>query len=692
MNIAEFLLAVLFYLVFFGFGFIGLPLTVRLFENKLVAYIAAKLFGLIIFGYGIWLAASLHFLSYQSKGIIFFLWILAIVIGIYLCRHFFSVQPAVFKKILLIEGLTFVIYFIYLFLRSHNPDINGTESFMDMAFLSSAGKTDYFPFIDPWFAGKTVNYYYYGSYLMSLISNIGKIPYALAYNLALGLIYAQSFLLAGLLGYLLTRSKVLAATAAFLVTTAGTLFFAGCTIQAYMANPVQVCSFASSTRLFTPSYIINEIPSYSFTVGDLHAHFLALPFFLFVLLLYFYMPSLKQFRWLWTIAFCLSVATVALINIWDGISLICLIGILLLLRWWFESKDLSLKDRLKWLIDLLLLGAGAVSAMALLMLPAILTFKSPIMGIGWIPAYVKTFDLHNVQWPTPLIAQAGMWGLMLLGIFWGFFNKRKEIKNQAFVLASLVLALGILIGIEFLFVRDIYSVANPPYFRANTTFKFGYHAWTLLVIVFVFSVKLLFGPGEFKPMTLKKILASLLFIVVVMAGSIFPYQAIKQYYSGPSKGLGGSEWMAESNSDDWEAINYINNNLSGRKVIAEAVGDSYTSYARISTFTGSVAPMGWKSHEWTWRLDAKSAKKAIPGQQTETGWSNISAIDNEIKTLYETTDPEKAKQIIRKYGIEYVYIGSLERSIYPALNADKFSSFANSVFTSNGSTLYAVNK
>jgi len=101
------------------------------------------------------------------------------------------------KDIIKIELISLTIYSLYLLLRSFNSAATsgGAENFMDIAMLSAAGKTHYFPFIDPWYAGKLVNYYYYGSYLSSLVSNLSNTSYVFSYSFMLGIIYCQSTLL-----------------------------------------------------------------------------------------------------------------------------------------------------------------------------------------------------------------------------------------------------------------------------------------------------------------------------------------------------------------------------------------------------------------------------------------------------------------------------------------------------------------
>lgn len=702
MNIAQFLLAIVYYLVFSLFVLIGLPLLRRLIPHKTLAYVASKPAGLILFGYGIWLLSSFHILDYQWRWFILALYVIAVLVGLYYSRSFFS-SPALaaetkknkkntpsprsfYKKILLIEGVTLLVYLVYLYIRSYNPAINGTERFMDMMLLTSAGKTHYFPFADAWYAGKTINYYYYGSYLMSLISNLTHIPYALTYTFSLGLLYCESSLLAATLVFSLTRSKFFAVLAAFLVTTAGTAFYAGCTIHDALLPVPQTCSYASSTRLYTPSYIINEIPSYSFTVGDLHAHLLALPFFIFDLILFYLLATTERPDWkLWFIT-GLALATSGMINLWDVVTAASLLGVLALIKAFLARGQPKVAAR--WLIS----AAGTIIFTIILMLPDILRFQSPVAGIGFDPSYVALHHLTNVQYPTPLLAELGMWGIFLAGVIWFFVAKRKQWRDYLYLLVLSIVAVGIIIGVELFFIKDIYSVANPPYFRANTTFKFGYHAWTLLCVTFSVAMWALWRRLPNQKRSINSSAAAVLVVLAVGAGLFYPYQAVEQFYlsTGTHGNLDGSQWMATAAPGDLATINYINQNFHDRYLIAEAVGDSYTTYSRITTYTGMITPMGWKTHEWTWRFDAKAAEKAKPGQTVETGWGPISLVAQDIQMLYETPSAAVAQQIISKYKIQYVYIGGLEHTAYPGLQEQKFYQLGTVIFSADGSELLKV--
>ncbi len=122
-------------------------------------------------------------------------------------------------------------------------------------------------------------------------------------------------------------------------------------------------------------------------------------------------------------------------------------------------------------------------------------------------------------------------------------------------------------------------------------------------------------------------------------------------------------------------IQYIKKNISGQPVILEAQGDSYTDYARISANTGLPTVLGWTVHEWLWR-----GSYDVPAPRIA-----------EVKNVYESKDVSQTKNILKKYKVEYVYIGDLEREKYQDINESKFDKLGKIVFKSNSSKLYKLN-
>lgn len=682
----------LFYITFTLCACIGLPVVLQIkeFTKPSTAYIMGKVFGLLMFGYAIWLLASVRVLDYQSHALILALFILCAAGG--LTALFFQLRALTpadrkhhLKTFLYVELASLTIFYVYLYVRSFNVAIYGTERFMDMALFTAAGKTHYFPFVDSWYAGKTVNYYYYGSYLMGQLANLSSTQYVLAYTSSLALLFSTACTVAGSLVYEITSSKKFAVLGAFFVTMAGMVYYAAGVAHGALQNPSTVYSYASSTRLYTPSYIINEIPSYSFTVGDLHAHLLGLSFFMANLTVLYAFAKSKQPSW-WIIGMLsLGMATSSMVNSWDAITMCFLVLLVVIAKHW-KSRGI--------LWDWIAAGACIAVGMAALACPFILNFHSPVLGIRYVPSYVAEYQLKNVQWPTPFLALAGEWGVFVVGIGAAFFALRKRLRDHVYPVILTVMSACILVGVEFFFVPDIYSVANPPYFRANTVFKFGYQAWSMLAISF--TVLLWAVCSSAKSRAVRGWMSAAI-VAVVLVSLVYPYQALKQFYGffggtpqAATQTLDGAAFMQTAGPGDYDAVQWINASIKERSVFIEAAGDSYTYFGRISAFTGMVDPVNWLSHEWTWRFDAQAAKLARPNVPIETGYGPVAAISADVQTIYQSDDASQTEALLQKYGAQYVYVGQLERTTYPTLNEQKFFDLGTVVYDAGGVQIFRV--
>ena len=103
-------------------------------------------------------------------------------------RHFVEFWSARRRLILGQEALFAGAYLLFVAVRLLNPDLwhpwNGGEKFMDLAFLNATLRSPVFPPYDPYFAGGTINYYYFGLYLVGLPIRLTGIFAEVAFNLA----------------------------------------------------------------------------------------------------------------------------------------------------------------------------------------------------------------------------------------------------------------------------------------------------------------------------------------------------------------------------------------------------------------------------------------------------------------------------------------------------------------------------
>src|SRR3954449_2841140 len=186
------------------------------------------------------------------------------------------------------EAVFAVSYALGVLLASFAPDVWNTEKPMDMGFITAINASSHFPPHDPWMSGETLNYYYLGHVMLAWpIRLLGLRPdegYLLSWGLLLALTATAAYAFAGTLwaaartalGERAPRGGPVAAglVAAALVAVLGNL--AGVRTWIHAATPPHDYAWFEPSRVIPNT--INEFPSFSFLLGDVHAHVLALPF------------------------------------------------------------------------------------------------------------------------------------------------------------------------------------------------------------------------------------------------------------------------------------------------------------------------------------------------------------------------------------------------------------------------------
>jgi uncharacterized membrane protein len=108
--------------------------------------------------------------------------------------------------------------------------------------------------------------------------------------------------------------------------------------------------------------------------------------------------------------------------------------------------------------------------------------------------------------------------------------------------------------------------------------------------------------------------------------------------------LDGMAYMRGWYPGDYAAITWMNEHIAGIPTIIEASTNPYQWYGRVSIYTGLPAVLGWSSHE---------SQQRYPDQAfTRQG---------DVEFFYTTTDAQAALGILEQYGVQYVYVGDLER-------------------------------
>jgi YYY domain-containing protein len=414
-------------------GVVGLPLTITVFARLPDrGWSAAKALALLAIGWLIWFPLTIvSALPFSRAWIIGTMLVFALAniamlrapsVRLALTKYMQTQRGYIVASELVFAGA----FGLMAWVRSFTPQVVDTEKFMDAAFLSSIWRAPHLPPPDPWLSGETINYYYFGHYLMALIAKaLGTQPGA-AFNLAVALIFALTavvvFGLATNISAAMRREASLlrlipaGLTSVYFVLIAGNLAGAqqwwkqatqlASGVGAQLANPwafwlrrdlwTQYNWWAPS-RVVGAGDTINEFPAFSFILADLHAHVLALPFAALAILVALNLllgegEGLAAFgapRWrfltLGVSALCLG--ALYAINGWDfptylGLALLALV----VQQWLAHGRQFSRLLTLDVFSVVVFLGGLAVA----LYLPFYRGFSSPSQGIGVVPGDVRS--------------------------------------------------------------------------------------------------------------------------------------------------------------------------------------------------------------------------------------------------------------------------------------------------------------
>ena len=291
----------------------------------------------------------------------------------------------------------------------------------------------------------------------------------------------------------------------------------------------------------------------------------------------------------------------------------------------------------------------------------------------------------------------------MLWVLWGFFvycglglfvKFGKLDKLDRILLVFFFFSIVLIVFPEFFYFKDIY----PMHFRSNTMFKLGYQAFILFSIVSAYAIVSALARSDkgeeisktknvsFVSYLLSRKVFLILLLPQLFLVSIFPIFSVRSYFNGLKtyQGLYGLTWLKEQYPDDWAGIEWLNQNAKcqmlnakcDRFALAEADGDSYTDYARFSSFTGIPTIIGWGVHEWLWR----GSYDVVAPRRTD------------VQQVYESTDPEATRTILSRFGVRYVIVGTLERQKYSNLAEWKFAQLGTVAFQQGQTTIYQISE
>lgn len=249
-----------------------------------------------------------------------------------------------------------------------------------------------------------------------------------------------------------------------------------------------------------------------------------------------------------------------------------------------------------------------------------------------------------------------------------------------FVCLMLVAAFSTGAGVEVLVVAD--DLIGTPAYRMNTVFKFYNQIWILLALASASLLTVMIGivvrslqKHDIVGPDIDRVAWARLGVTIatlaLVAAMVYPVLATvprleQRFFPGsPLGSLDALAWMSAGTvpvfaSSDVEAINYagdaeaiawLNDHITDTPVIAEAsIGPYRCNGSRISAATGLPTIIGWERHEQQQRYPEELPPRVA-----------------DVRALYTSSDVAEKLAILRRYNVEYVIVGDLER-LYPIAN------------------------
>jgi YYY domain-containing protein len=446
------------YITVSAIGWLTWPLAFRLLPGLTDrGYTISRALGLLLVGYVFWLLCSLGFLRNTAGGIL-----LAVVIigGAALWAYFsqtgdLSEIKSWLKEqrrmVITAETLFLLAFVTWAIVRALNPTIEGTEKPMELAFLNGIDRSSTFPPRDPWLAGYAISYYYFGYVIVAMVAKLaGTIP-SVAFNLGGALLVALTLVGSYGLVYNLVSAKrqnndeqankkqprtaISALIGPLMVGITGNLegflellhslsiprsmaFWTWLDIE-NLSDPVtggvnapadwRYWWWWRASRVIHDRDVIgtsaalqpiDEFPFFSFLLGDMHPHVLALPFVLLVIALAF--NALMQEKSLSRAQYGLYIVVfggLAFLNTWDLPITLFVLGGTLVLRHFIEAGRFRFEQVQTALIAGLIILGGGIAAY----LPWYISFGSQAGGILPNPIFATRLHQYIVMFTPALV-------------------------------------------------------------------------------------------------------------------------------------------------------------------------------------------------------------------------------------------------------------------------------------------------
>ncbi|MEA3345466.1 MAG: DUF2298 domain-containing protein [Chloroflexota bacterium] len=263
----------------------------------------------------------------------------------------------------------------------------------------------------------------------------------------------------------------------------------------------------------------------------------------------------------------------------------------------------------------------------------------------------------------------------------------KRSAARRFLLFAILLAWGLTLGVEVVVLKGDIG-------RMNTVFKFYFQTWVLWALAS--AVALAWTVDWLRRWAAGWPWWRAAFVLLLAGCLIYPPLAARAKINdrfdrsiGPT--LDGMAYMRTATYQEGEftlklewdrrAVRWMLENVQGSPVVLEANDLLYRWGNRVSIYTGLPTIVGWDWHQ-------RQQRGHIVGDRVRRRVEVVGEI-------YSTLDSERAELLLRRFRVKYIYLGELERALYPTDGLAKFErwakeGFLQEVYRNPGVVIYSV--
>ena len=465
-----------------------------------------------------------------------------------------------------------------------------------------------------------------------------------------------------------------------------------------LVYPLVIGGLSFSNSWDFPAYLLLLIAAYS--LGRFRAGSLRLPIMLRdalalgVLSVMLYLPYYANFRspvsGVWPNLFNGTRASQFFIAFGPQI----VIGLLFGGRVFTQAIRAGYQRRIFFALQSLAGGAAIIVAasVAALLLGLVTYYSSPAVQ-RWFNDLVFQINSHGLSLSEHLLARlSDPWlplslasGLAAIFLLWRKCRPSTVDSQSAgasptdFVLLLFFLGLLLALSVEFAFILDLEKT------RTNVVFKLYYQVWILWSIASAYGVYYLLGSSA--RLTQRASRAGTIIIVAVALGLglFYPALTLTQQISAivptaPTLDAIRATTNASpypSLPDSYAAVEWLNAQVPGAPILLEASTSQLgltPGRPRISSWTGLSTVLGQPQHEIQWRGNDDVVQQRL----------------SDVETIYSTFDPDTALVLLRRYGVNLVFVGERERRQFSAEGLAKFDRMFPIVFEQGDVKIYRV--